>query len=358
MKQCPRCRKNLADSAVTCNFCRQPLPATTADAAAARALPRARPLPRFGIPSNVEPHTLNPFVLLGRCLHAGGRFSRSEFAVVYLGSIAAFWGLALGAGVIAGLASASEAAIGNLATLLTMAMFPVILIAAIGGGIRRWHDLGKSGWYVLLGIVPCANVIAILYLLLAPGLPADGRRPGSTPVWAIVAAVLVFGVFGVGMIAAIAIPSLLRARVSANESAAIGDLRTLISAQAAYRDANGGHYEGSLECLASPYIGCVPNYPAGGPTFLDAALASQVPRHGYQGRFDVGEQPAIDGARSSPTSVLAWAYVARPVAPGQTGVRSFCGDSSGVICYRPDGADVSTAGGACPRSAAACTPLR
>ena len=37
----------------------------------------------------------------------------------------------------------------------------------------------------------------------------------------------------IGIIAAIAIPSLLRARVSANEAATIGDIRTLISAEAA-----------------------------------------------------------------------------------------------------------------------------
>ena len=47
----------------------------------------------------------------------------------------------------------------------------------------------------------------------------------------------------IGIIAAIAIPSLLRARVSANESATLGDIRTLISAQAAYQSANSGFYE-------------------------------------------------------------------------------------------------------------------
>ena len=37
----------------------------------------------------------------------------------------------------------------------------------------------------------------------------------------------------IGIIAAIAIPSLLRARVSSNEAAAVGDIRTVISAEAA-----------------------------------------------------------------------------------------------------------------------------
>src|SRR5438067_2350570 len=42
----------------------------------------------------------------------------------------------------------------------------------------------------------------------------------------------------IGIIAAIAIPSLLRARVAANEAAVIGDTRTVISAEAAYHAAN------------------------------------------------------------------------------------------------------------------------
>src|SRR6516162_7840562 len=56
----------------------------------------------------------------------------------------------------------------------------------------------------------------------------------------------------IGIIAAIAIPSLLRARVSANESATIGDIRTVISAQAAFQSANGGWYTNSWACLVQP----------------------------------------------------------------------------------------------------------
>ena len=77
----------------------------------------------------------------------------------------------------------------------------------------------------------------------------------------------------IGIIAAIAIPSLLRARVSANEAATVGDVRTVISGQAAYASANGGFYEANLSCLNQPSAGgCIPNYPAAAPTFLDRPL--------------------------------------------------------------------------------------
>ena len=57
----------------------------------------------------------------------------------------------------------------------------------------------------------------------------------------------------IGIIAAIAIPSLLRARVSANESATIGDIRTVISAQAAYQSANGGWYDRLAQLPERPW---------------------------------------------------------------------------------------------------------
>ena len=45
-------------------------------------------------------------------------------------------------------------------------------IASIGGimlSIRRLHDLNKSGWFMLLSLVPLVNVIFWLYILFAPG---------------------------------------------------------------------------------------------------------------------------------------------------------------------------------------------
>ena len=78
----------------------------------------------------------------------------------------------------------------------------------------------------------------------------------------------------IGIIAAIAIPSLLRARVSANESAAIGDIRTVISAESAYQSSNAGFYD-TLTCLSTP-SGCIPSYPPTAPTFLDQNLASNA----------------------------------------------------------------------------------
>ncbi len=149
----------------------------------------------------------------------------------------------------------------------------------------------------------------------------------------------------IGIIAAIAIPSLLRARVSANESATIGDIRTVISGQAAYQSSNGGYYEGNFVCMTNPFTSCIPNYPSSSPTFLDSQLSSQQSKSGYSRLFTSGATPPTYNAQiTSATAVVSYVYRATPVSLGQTGVRGFGGDASGVLCFSTNGVPTSTTG--------------
>ena len=151
------------------------------------------------------------------------------------------------------------------------------------------------------------------------------------------------GTTAFGVMAAIAIPSLLRARVSANEAATIGDTRTVISAEAAYESAAQGYAD--LSCLAEP-ASCLKGYE--GPYFLDKPLASATQKSGYKRTFHPG--PAGQKAGT----YKAFAYVSTPLEPGKTGVRSFCGDSSGRVCFDAKGAAIVPKDGLCPAS---CTDL-
>ena len=165
----------------------------------------------------------------------------------------------------------------------------------------------------------------------------------------------------IGIIAAIAIPSLLRARVSANESATIGDVRTVISAQAAFQSSNGGFYTSSWACLVLPNNGnaCIPNYPANSPTFADSQIASLQSKSGYNraaGTF--GTAPTPRPAVTGTSGVSSYVYAASPVNVGQTGVRGFGGDSSGVICFNPAGPAPGNANGALSIGSATCTVLQ
>ena len=133
----------------------------------------------------------------------------------------------------------------------------------------------------------------------------------------------------IGIIAAIAIPSLLRARVSANEAGTIGDIRSVISAQAAFQSAANGWYA-PIACLNAP-TGCIVGYPTAAPTFLDPTLVAMTAKSGYNRTFTPGALLA-----PMPTTLIGvvdgFCYGAWPCTPNQTGVRGFGGDASGRVC--------------------------
>ncbi len=146
----------------------------------------------------------------------------------------------------------------------------------------------------------------------------------------------------IGIIAAIAIPSLLRARVSANESATQGDIRTWISAEAAYEGAsNNNGYAAVASCLSLPSnAACIPGYAATAPTFLDSNLATaQLTKSGYFRQYYPSAVPVGVGFDG-------YCYAASPTSLNRTGTRSFGGDASGVLAGSQQSIDCCGATGA------------
>jgi len=166
------------------------------------------------------------------------------------------------------------------------------------------------------------------------------RRPSETG-FTLIELLIVVAI--ISIIAAIAVPALLRARVAANEAAAIGDIRTVVSACSSYYVANAGFYDGNLTCLTDP-VACIPSYPTNAPTFLDSQLSALLPKSGYSRSFDGGSTPALLPTIASPSSVDSYVYWATPTGGSQTGVRGFATDSSGLICYSPAGGEAGTTG--------------
>ena len=83
----------------------------------------------------------------------------------------------------------------------------------------------------------------------------------------------------IGIIASIAIPALLRARISANESSGIGAVRTISTAEATYAaTCGGGGYATSLADLATPSSGGDPFIPPD----VSGAFPGGVPKSGYE----------------------------------------------------------------------------
>ena len=156
----------------------------------------------------------------------------------------------------------------------------------------------------------------------------------------------------IGIIAAIAIPRLLRARVSANESATQGDIRTWLSAEAAYEGASQGNgYAPVPSCLSTPANGaCIPGYSTTAPTFLDRNMAQDSPfvKSGYVRDY-------IPSANAVGVGVDGYCYAASPTTLNRTGTRSFGGDSSGVLTGTQNTAACCAAAGVL--DTANCLPL-
>lgn len=49
-----------------------------------------------------------------------------------------------------------------------------VFIPALAVGVRRLHDIDKSGWWLLLGLVPFIGLLLIYFLAIA-GTPGDNR---------------------------------------------------------------------------------------------------------------------------------------------------------------------------------------
>jgi len=134
------------------------------------------------------------------------------------------------------------------------------------------------------------------------------------------------------IIAAIAIPNLLRARISANESAAVGALRTLNTAQISYSSTYGTvGFAGTLSYLAGTTCATVAPTSANA-CLIDSALGSGT-KSGY--KFTL--------SNTSGTPAGSYNVIASPVNPNQTGVRYFCSFADAVV--RSGSASISTCDG-------------
>ena len=138
----------------------------------------------------------------------------------------------------------------------------------------------------------------------------------------------------IGIIAAIAVPGLLRARMSGNEASAIGSLRAINSAEATFSSSCGANgYAVTLEDLSQPPTGSS----AG---FISPDLsANGVSKSGYIVNLaaDTSAATITPASKtcngSADDAVSAYFAEAHPVTIGSTGQRLFATDTRGTIYF-------------------------
>jgi len=183
---------------------------------------------------------------------------------------------------------------------------------------RTLSTSGKAVASLVFGILPLSVFSSIPAIVLGHIALSDIKKSaGRLQGHGMAIAGLALGYLGVVLvpfiliIAAIAIPNLLRARMAANEASAVRSIRSINAAEVNYSLAHSGGFTCSLSDLGDS---------------IDRQLA-EGQQHGYI--FELSGCPA--GIKAG------YRITARPVTPGQTGARAFCADEGGPIRFDTEG---------------------
>ncbi|AGH51081.1 MULTISPECIES: DUF805 domain-containing protein [Sphingomonas] len=119
---------------------------------------------------------------LKRYADFNGRSSRREFwmfAALHA-LVALLFYVPLSGIFFRGMAGVLPATLGVIVPLLGLYV-AVMFVPGLAVQVRRFHDLGRPGWMVLIGFVPVVGVFAILYFMCLPGTSGPNRY-GADPV--------------------------------------------------------------------------------------------------------------------------------------------------------------------------------
>jgi prepilin-type N-terminal cleavage/methylation domain-containing protein len=135
----------------------------------------------------------------------------------------------------------------------------------------------------------------------------------------------------IGIIAAIAVPGLLRARISGNEASAIGSTRAIVSAEADYWGLNRGY----AVALATLGIPCIANT---APFLSPDLTAAPNQKSGYTFALAAGAGGAAGPNDCNGTATNTTFYAtATPQTLGSTGTRAFAADVGSALFQTPNG---------------------
>ncbi len=123
------------------------------------------------------------------------------------------------------------------------------------------------------------------------------------------------------IIAALAIPNLLHAKMAANETAAVSALRTIASEEVNYDSSWSSGYSATLAALGPPA-------PGTGPSSTNADMVDSILASGIRGGYQFIYAPLTASGSTKPTG---YTVNANPLSPGITGEWYFFLDQSNVI---------------------------
>jgi type IV pilus assembly protein PilA len=184
-----------------------------------------------------------------------------------------------------------------------------------------------------------ANLEIITMKIMPATKSANQIQPTTSQGFSLIELLIVVAI--ILIIAAIAIPNMLRSRMAANQATAVANLRTIISASVSYSVTYANGYPPSLDALG----GVEGAGAACNAAILIDQILSTAPNQktGYQYAL-TGNQGAVANppAGCAPGNV-GYVVSAAPLSIGLTGNMSYCSDESGVLHYDTVGAAAATA---------------
>lgn len=102
-----------------------------------------------------------------------GRAQRAEYWYFYLFNLIIYIILSVFGGMI-GIFNITLTG-GNEINILAILYSLAVLLPGLAVSVRRLHDIGKSGWMILLNLIPLIGAIWILILMIRDSVPGDNE---------------------------------------------------------------------------------------------------------------------------------------------------------------------------------------
>jgi uncharacterized membrane protein YhaH (DUF805 family) len=106
---------------------------------------------------------------LQRYADFSGRSRRMEYWMFFVG----YMGAAVVTSIIDGVLGMGQMVFGVYGPLTTLLLLGAI-VPSIAVGVRRLHDQDKTGWLMLLGLIPIANLVLLVFMFLE-GTKGDNK---------------------------------------------------------------------------------------------------------------------------------------------------------------------------------------